>query len=302
MCGTWLTSNTVKQSKTAKTLPYQFANLYSGADGFVYTCTGATSASHNGTGQIQMLSPGGTNVLYKREVTGRSVNASRFNFAEEEYIVRLKENKLQSFADLAVDVQGFIYTIDKTYGKIYLYDHDCNLLSAFGGGFGTGNTLGTFVRPSAVGLQGNRLLAADSEACAVTVFESTAYGRLVMEAQEMTLRGDYETAAPYWRQVLSMDANSRLAYRGLARASYQRGEYAQARDYARQALDYVTYGQAYEALAKRFIESNFWWLFLLALAVIGGLAAFLVYSSRHAVRVIRNEKCRTAAAVPGPSV
>lgn len=292
-----LTSNNVKQSKTTRTLPYQFANLYTGSNDFVYTCTGATSTSGNGMGQIQMLSPGGTNVLYKREITGASINASKFNFAEDEYITRLKENKLQSFVDLTVDNKGFIYTVDRTYGKIYVYDQDCNHLSAFGGGFGTGDTLGTFTTPSAIGLQGERLLIADAGTESVTVFEPTAYGLLVLEAQETTLTGDYEAAAPYWEQVLSMDANSRLAYRGLARAYYQSGDYAQARDYARLAADYTTYGQAYELLAKRFIENNFWWLFLLLLTVIGGIAAFLVYSTRHAVRLIRNEKCRTVSTV-----
>lgn len=150
-----LTSNNIKQSKTARTLPYQFSNLFTSSDDFVYTCTGATSTSSNGSGQIQMLSPSGTNVLYKREITGSSINASDFNFAEDEYITRLKENKLQSFVDLTVDEKGFIYSVDRTYGKIYIYDHDCNQLSAFGGGFGAGDTLGTFTSPSAIGCREN---------------------------------------------------------------------------------------------------------------------------------------------------
>ena len=36
-----LTSNNIKQSKTARTLPYQFSNLFTSSDDFVYTCTGA---------------------------------------------------------------------------------------------------------------------------------------------------------------------------------------------------------------------------------------------------------------------
>ena len=292
-----LTSNNIKQSKTARTLPYQFSNLFISSDDFVYTCTGATSTSSNGSGQIQMLSPSGTNVLYKREITGSSINASDFNFAEDEYITRLKENKLQSFVDLTVDEKGFIYSVDRTYGKIYIYDHDCNQLSAFGGGFGAGDTLGTFTSPSAIGVQGERLLIADAGTESVTVFKPTTYGLLVLAAQGISLTGDYQAAAPYWEQVLSMDANSRLAYRGLARAYYQSGDYVQARDYARLAADYTTYGQAYEVLAKQFIENNFSWLFLLLLAAVGGIAVFMVYTNRHAVHLIRNEKCRTVSSV-----
>ena len=152
-----------------------------------------------------MLSPSGTNVLYKREITGSSINASDFNFAEDEYITRLKENKLQSFVDLTVDEKGFIYSVDRTYGKIYIYDHDCNQLSAFGGGFGAGDTLGTFTSPSAIGVQGERLLIADAGTESVTVFKPTTYGLLVLAAQRISLTGDYQAAAPYWEQVLSMD-------------------------------------------------------------------------------------------------
>lgn len=64
-------------------------------------------------------------------------------------------------------------------------------------------------------MQGERLLIADAGTESVTVFKPTTNGLLVLAAQGISLTGDYQAAAPYWEQVLSMDANSRLAYRGL---------------------------------------------------------------------------------------
>lgn len=72
--------------------------------------------------------------------------------------------------------RGFIYALDATYGLIYIYDTDSNLIAAFGGGRGLGNQEGTFSAANSIALSGSRLMVADSLTNAVTVFELTAYG------------------------------------------------------------------------------------------------------------------------------
>ena len=133
-------------------------------------------------------------------------------------------------------------------------------------------------------------MVADSLLNTVTVFERTNYGDILLSAQKKTLDADYTGAKEEWREVLRQDTNSRLALHGLAKAAYSEGDYAAAQAYAQAGYDFVTYGQALEQTRGAFVQRNFIWIFLLTLAAIGALAAFIdVYKRQvqHGLRFIR---------------
>lgn len=281
-----------KRAASERTLPFQFVNLCADENGNIYTVTGSTSAFSNGTGQIKRLSPGGSNILKKKQLDA-VITANNFNFLEEEIFTRLNKNQVQDLCSITVDAAGFIYALDSTFGKIYVYDQDCNLLSAFGGGNGDGTQAGTYVKACALTMFGDSLLVLDSAKASLTVYEPTKYGKMVLEAQMLTINGDYDEAAPLWEQVLSLDRNSRLAYRGLARKAYINGNYEDAMEYSRQGLDKTTYDQAYQVVKQRFVKSNFIWIFPVALIALGGLVAFLIISNKKQLVLVKNIKVRT---------
>lgn len=295
-----ITSTDVKKSKAIRVLPYAFNDLSLDNDGYIYTCTGSTEikAYTNGVGHLRMLSPGGTNILLKRNLDGTSSSSSNINFLEEKVIVYSGKHRVQNFVSIAINKDGYIFALDKAYGLVYVYDTDCNLITAFGGGVEEGNQLGLFNTATALAIKGSQVLVIDSKLNSITVFDITPYGELVQQAQKMYLNGDYSEAEGLWRKVLSLDRNSRLAYRGIAKALYVNGYYKASLEYARNALDYVTYDLAYHQILKQFTAKYFILIFGLGVLGLSALAAFLIKIKNRQTVIIKNQKLRTFLSVP----
>ena len=130
-----LTKNDDKRAYSVKKLPYRFFDLSIDEKDFVYTCTGQTdNASSNG--QIKKLSPNGVNILYKSKPDGTKTDAGSYNFGEASTEKRNNKTVVQNFTSIQTDERGYIYALDSTYGIIYVYDSESNLITAFGGGKG----------------------------------------------------------------------------------------------------------------------------------------------------------------------
>ena len=276
-----LTQNDVKRAKRVKSLPYQFADICIDSQDFAYTCTGKNSAGN--TGQIRMFSPGGSNIL---------ADADSTNFGEPDRVVRRKAEIQQNFVGIQADDDGYIYALDATYGLIYIYDTEGDLVAAFGGGRGQGTQLGTFASACSLAVSGSRIFVADSLNNSITVFERTDYGALLMNAQKLTLESDYASAEPLWQRVRQCDAMNRMALRGLAKTAYMRGDYAVAMDLAKEGGDAVTYSQALSKKQEAFVTAHFGWIFLAAIVLISGLLALIIVTVKRQVVLIPNAKCR----------
>ncbi len=276
-----LTQNDIKRAKTVKTLPYQFADICIDDKDFVYTCTGKNV--DGSTGQIRMLSPGGTNILS---------GAESKNFGESDRVLRRKEIIKQNFNSIAADGQGFIYALDSTYGLVYLYDTDGNLISSFGGGRGMGEQKGTFSAASAIAVSDSRIFVADAIYNSITVFERTEYGALVMQAQQLTMESDYLAAEPLWNQVLQADSLNRLAMQGLAKAAYKKADYETAMRLAKSVDDVTTYSQALKEVQNATAMEYFGWLFAGAIVLLAGVTTLVIITIKRRIILIRHNKSR----------
>ena len=286
-----MTKNDEKRSQEMRKLPYQFLDIALDEEDFAYTCTGIT-ADENDVGQIRMLSPGGTNILDKN--FGVSVtDASSFNFAEYDVSVRRNKKVRQNFIGVDVDDKGFIYALDSTYGLIYVYDSDCNLITAFGGGRDAGDRIGSYSGACAIAVQGGRVFVADHQWNQITVYEQTEYGNQVLQAQALTLDGEYTAAMPLWNEIAVLDQNNRLALSALAKAAYAEGNYQEAMSYAKQAIDRVTYDQAMKKVHENFLSAHFIGIFFVCVAVAAGLVALLAVSRKKELVLVKNKKLRT---------
>lgn len=290
--------NNAKRGGMVSSLPYTFTDLWVDDDGFVYTATGSSDEISTNA-QIKRLNPGGSNVL----------GSDGENFADEGVGgTKLSGIREQNLFGVAADSQGFIYTIDSTYGRVFIYDSDCTMVSAFGGGLKSGSQDGTFFIPSAIGynLMTDDVLVTDSYSNTLTVFRITDYGRLVKSAQAKTVVGDYEEAMEEWTDVLEQDRNCQLAYAGLAKAYYVIGhnsdDEAIASEYIHKALelaeegyDRETYSLAFDSIRTEFIRNNFTWILIIVVLILAGIICLLVYSTKHKMRLIKNEKVHLAA-------
>lgn len=273
-----------KKGNTARTLPYVFVDVTRGGDGFIYTATGYTDKTNN-KGQIKKLSPGtGKNIL----------NSEDINFTDDEENTTYKDGETlnQNIVALEVDENGFIYCLDAAFGRVFLYDSEKRMLSAFGTGMGSGTQKGSFTQASALALNGGNILVTDSTKCTVTVFKETEYGARVKQLTALTVNGDYTAAKEGWQQVLSEDSNCQTAYSGLARAYLAENDYKTAMKYAENGYDRETYALAFELSRRDFIYGNFLVIFIAIIILLCAIAAMIFLGKRKKRKTVKDSETR----------
>lgn len=272
-------------------LPYTFLNFCVDDDGFIFTTT------DNQKAQVRRLGPGGTNILSKKynfkTTSGDNIVFGDISGVKDEQNI----TKKNEFSAIAVNGK-FFYLLDRVTGRIFVYDFDCNLITVFSGGFGSGIQQGTFQTPTSIAINKNGdILVSDFEKGCIVVFTLTEYGQSVMQAAEYNINGEYDKAERYWEEVLSQDENNQMAYIGIGKAAMMRGDYETAVKYSEIGLDQETYSRAYGELSLAFLKENFFWIFLTAIAIVGGITAILIVTAKKRVVLIKNPIYNTAASM-----
>ena len=272
-------SNDTKKGSAVLALPYQFNDLVVGVDDFIYTTTGNTGDSSQ-TGQVCKMNPGGRDVLHHKD----------FNFLDTVVGVYKGSEQKQNITGIAVDDDGFFYVVDSTYGRVYWYDRECNLLCVFGGSLGRGTQKGTFQLADCISLCGNDVLIGDSLRGTVTVFTLTEYGRTVRTVQLKTLNDDFDKTVEEWNGILEQDCNCQLAYRGLAAAYYTAKDNEAAIKYAKLGTDRALYAEAFSKQRQTFLENHFPLIFFAVILFAVLVAAISIICKRKSIKLIKNEK------------
>ena len=279
--------NNVKQAASERVLPYSIVDLCMSEDDFIYTVTGSTD-TFDQKGQIRKLFVGtGSNIL---ENTG--------SFTDKDFAATSRNTgspRRQNLCSIDVDENGFIYSLDSSCGRVFVYDSTGQMLSAFGGGLLKGEQVGTFLNARVLALNGEKVLVMDMEENSITVFKPTEFFKLLAKGQTLTLDGDYSASREIWEQVLSLDSSCQLAYSGLARAEYASGNYKQAKDYARMGYDRDTYSLAFKMLRTEFITNYFWIIMIVVILVIAALAVLLKRKKKKGIKLIKSQKLQLAA-------
>lgn len=285
--------NNTKLSKSSKKLPYSFIDLTLGADGYIFTCTGVTTSNTSAKGSVRRLNPTGKNILVDKTKDTAS-DSSDVYFATTD-TSKTKGYPIQhNVCSIAVDDNNYIYVLDAPYGRIYVYDTECNLLTTIGGGVTSGNQLGTFRKAVAIAYMNDTIYAIDDTKKGIISFKINDYGKLVEQAQALTINGDYVQAAELWEKVLELDTNSIIAYRGLAKASLIQDKYKEAMEYAKLGYDRNTYSQAYEYVREQFMSRNFTVIFVGVILVVVLLVLLLRFKKKRNITFIKNKKLKIA--------
>lgn len=254
-------------------LPYEFDDIYE-KGGFIYT---ATANSESGKGQLRKLSYSGINIL-KRD--GESADSFAFGNGETIQLIN-KFDATEHFAAIAVDDNGYIYGLDSTYGRVFVYDTGCNLITAFGGGKGLGEQVGTFKGATELAINGKDVIVVDAAANSVTVFALTDFGNLLFDAMQKTNDGDFEGAYPLWLKVKEQDGYNQLAYVGIANYFIAKEDYNSALEYAKLGYERDIYERAFEQVRLKLLSDNFAIIFIVAILAIAGIIAYLIYRKKH---------------------
>lgn len=294
-----LTGSEEKQNYSVRTLPYSFTDFAFDTQGFMVTCTADTSksgfAAQTETGQIKKISHNGANILFKRSLKGDTESSSSVNFVEASVIYGVAG---QSIDSIATSDDEYIFALDSGHGRIFVYDSECNLMSAFGGGINKGDQLGLFDTPVAITLNDEDVIVADTDTCSFTVFTPTEYGKLIRKAQSLYLKGDYDDAGDMWEIVLSENRNCQLAYRGLAMVYYNKGDLDKALELAEIACDYSVYDLAWNKIVSQFVADYFAIFLLIIVVIIVAICLLFRNLKKNGKKLINNDRVKLLFNVP----
>lgn len=155
---------------------------------------------------------------------------------------------------VAVGQNGIYSLLDQQRGHIFTYDDNGNLLFIFGN---IGNRKSDFQMPVDIRYQGDDLLVLDSGLGKVLVFQPTAYGQLVLQAEASQFNGDYEEAYKLWSQLAGENTNFKYAFVGLGNAMLKQGKYDAALKYFRYAEDQNRYSGTVALIREQKVQTYF---------------------------------------------
>jgi DNA-binding beta-propeller fold protein YncE len=226
-----------QKDRTAKKIPDSYTNFVISSDGMIYGTVGNAAS-----GQIRKLNSVGKNTysdtFFGETATGPAVQPLQPNFV-----------------DIAVDKNGIISVIEKNLGKVYQYDQEGNMLTAFGG---IGEYKGSFQIPSSIGVDNDgNIYVLDSKNNNIQVFKPTNFINQIHKAVTFHSNGNYDEAMKYWEQVLKIDANYSLAHKGRAKVYLKREQLKQAMEEYKSAGDSDGYSKAFAEYRHKTFRENF---------------------------------------------
>lgn len=252
-----------QRAQQASAVSSEYKNIAIDDKGFFYVVTNIFDENELMSGAaepIRRLNSLGTNILIEN---GTFPPVGDVQWAAGN--LNIDQSGPSRFIDIAVLDNNIYVALDENHNRLFGYDHQGNMLWAFGG---RGNALGYFNKPVAIESMGDELLVLDSLDGSLTVMTPTEYGSLIYQATAEYNRGEYDKSAETWMEVLKQNGNYDLAYIGVGRAELQRGNYKTACDYFRMARDADNYSEAFRYYRSDLVEKNIGWIFGIVAAVL----------------------------------
>ena len=241
-------------------VPTEYENICIDSDGFIYATNTVFSEydlMSDVAKPIRRLNGIGNDILIK--------NGKHPPIGDLQWVEGTLDYGPSKFKDITVLDNDIYVAVDRTRGRLFGYDSQGILLWAFGT---KGNRVGAFMSAVSIEHMGTDLLVLDDDECAITLFSPTDYGNLIYRANDEYLRGQYETSADTWREVMKLNANYDPAFIGIGRALLREEKYADAMAYFKMAHDRTNYGRAYRYYRKEAAEKHIIWIALAIAALL----------------------------------
>lgn len=259
--------------KMARYVPINYLSLDMSDDGYMYVTLYSDSTKR----QIKKLNALGKNILRVE-----TEDKAKYGDLDVLYLNGTKTDT--QLADIAVDQDGFIYALDSSRGRVFLYSQSSDSLGVFGG---SGRQTGLFSSACAIDTLAGRVYVLDSVRGSVTCFSSTAYGASMMQAVRLYEQGMYAESEALWEELLRQNQFQELAYDGIAKALLARGEYARSLPYFEKANDTYWYSKAFNEYRVEAVRAAMPTVFAVAVVLI---AALIVVKKLLRKRGKREEK------------
>lgn len=262
-----------QKEKMSKTYAPSFNNITLDGEGFVMAVTYDLSAED----MVFRLNSKGENVL--REEGNTKVIGDVWTMHSDD--------TGSQFVDIAVTDYGTYALLDRSKGRIFLYNFDGELLNAFGS---MGNLKGEFKNPTSIAWLGNKLVVSDSMLNCVYLLTPTAFGQAVLEGNRSYYFGKWDEALVSFQQALDLNANYEAAYSGIGKNYLMKDDYETAMYYFKMGNNRTFYSKAYNGYRGGWLEDHFLIIMLLFILLVA-----LVVGSE--IRYHRQSKSRQKAAM-----
>ncbi len=229
-----------QKAQMSKTFAPAFNNIALDGEGFVMAVTYDTSAQE----YVFRLNSKGENVL--RETENLPVIGDTWFLHNDDQV--------SQFVDIAVTDYGTYALLDRTKGRIFLYNFDGELLNVFGS---TGNLKGNYKEPVAIAWLGDKLVTADKTLKCVYILAPTAFGQAVLDGNESYYFGRWDEALVSFEKAVALNANYEVAYSGIGKNYLMKDDYKTAMYYFELGNNREFYSKAYNGYRGEWLESHF---------------------------------------------
>lgn len=233
-----------QKEKMKKTFAPAFNNLDMDADGLIYATTHDASAKD----MVFRFNSKGENVL---------MNKGYFPVIGDLYTTEDDTNQKEldtQFVDIAVSDYGVYALLDKTKGRVFIYDFEGDLLNIFNS---MGNLKGNVKEPSSITWFGQRLLISDKALGCCYIFQPTEFGEAALGAAKEYFNGNWDKAGKLFEDSLKLNSNFDVAYTGVGRKYLMQDNYDKAMYYFKLGNSREYYSKAYNGYRNGFIQKNF---------------------------------------------
>lgn len=254
--------------KMARYVPINYLSMDMSDDGYMYV----TLYSDTTKRQIKKLNALGKNIL--RVETERK---AKYGDLDVLYLNGTKTDT--QLADIAVDQDGFIYALDSSRGRVFLYSQGSDSLGVFGG---SGRQTGLFSSACAIDTLDGQVYVLDSIRGSVTCFMPSDYGAAMMQAVRLYEQGMYAESETLWKEILRQNQFLELAYDGIGKALLARGEYEASLPYFEKANDTYWYSKAFGEYRVEAVRAALPTVIAAAVVLIVAVAVIRKLRKRHA--------------------
>lgn len=248
------------RSKMQKLIPVEFDNIDIDAAGFIYTVTKTVNNKYD---------PAASNPIRKQTVKGvNKLSAGSLGTPIGDIKYPYSGSTLSGpsrIIDVSVNDDYGYSVLDELRNRVFVYDNAGEILFVLGG---NGDTKGYFEEPIAIESYENYIAVLDKTAGTITVFQFTEYGRLIIEAENAYLNGEYQESIDKWNQVLKKNSTLDIAYVGIGKVLIVQSEYKEAMNYLKLGGNREYYSKAYTQYRREIVAEYIYW----ALAVIAVIA------------------------------
>ncbi|MBW5445785.1 hypothetical protein GE107_06885 [Cohnella sp. CFH 77786] len=246
-----------QKEKMKKIFAPSFNNVSIDSEGLIYATTFDSSAKD----RVFRFNAKGENVLI---TYGWPVIGDLHYMSEQDY---------SRFVDIAVTDYGVYALLDKTRGRVFLYNFEGEIMNIFNS---SGNLKGNVRNPTAIAWFGDKLIVADKQFGVAHIFQPTEFGQAALEAEKQYLNGNWESAGKAYQDTLAQNANYEIAYTGVGRNYLMQDLYEEALYYFKLGNSRHYYSKAFAEYRNLFIQQHFIW-FVVSFVLLAGALLYSEY-------------------------